>query len=230
MKPRLQIIEDDPQMRRFLRNALSESGYDVHESETAQRGLAEAAAQRSDIILLDLGLPDLDGLEVVRRLRSWTSTPIIVISARGQEESKVAALDLGADDYLVKPFGTSELLARIRAAWRHANRGAAVGKTVGGHGVVINVELRRVTRDGAEVHLTPTEFRLLAELARNSGRVLTHRHLLREVWGPSHAGDAHYLRLYMGQLRAKLERDATDPQLLLTEQGVGYRLNADLST
>ena len=227
MKPRLQIIEDDPQMRRFLRNALSESGYDVHESETAQRGLAEAAAQRSDIILLDLGLPDLDGLEVVRRLRSWTSTPIIVISARGQEESKVAALDLGADDYLVKPFGTSELLARIRAAWRHANRGAAVGKTVGGHGVVINVELRRVTRDGAEVHLTPTEFRLLAELARNSGRVLTHRHLLREVWGPSHAGDAHYLRLYMGQLRAKLERDPTDPQLLLTEQGVGYRFNGE---
>ncbi|MGH8264722.1 MAG: response regulator [Steroidobacterales bacterium] len=227
MKPRLQIIEDDPQMRRFLRNALSESGYEVHESETAQRGLAQAAASRPDVILLDLGLPDLDGLEVVRRLRSWTTTPIIVISARGQEETKVAALDLGADDYLVKPFGTSELLARIRAAWRHANRGAAVGATVGGHGVVINLELRRVMRDGAEVHLTPTEFRLLAELARNNGRVLTHRHLLREVWGPSHAGDAHYLRLYMGQLRAKLERDATDPRLLKTEQGVGYRFDGE---
>jgi two-component system KDP operon response regulator KdpE len=227
MKPRLQIIEDDPQMRRFLRNALSESGYDVHESETAQRGLAQAAASRPDVILLDLGLPDLDGLEVVRRLRSWTTTPIIVISARGQEETKVAALDLGADDYLVKPFGTSELLARIRAAWRHANRGAAVDATVGGHGVVINLELRRVTRDDVEVHLTPTEFRLLAELARNSGRVLTHRHLLREIWGPSHADDAHYLRLYMGQLRAKLERDATDPRLLTTEQGVGYRFNGE---
>ncbi len=227
MKPRLQIIEDDPQIRRFLRNALAESGYDVHESETAQRGLAEAAAHRPDVILLDLGLPDLDGIEVVKRLRSWTTTPIIVISARGLEDTKVAALDAGADDYLVKPFGTSELLARIRAAWRHANRGASTDATVGGHGVLIDLEHRRVTRGGADIHLTPTEFRLLAELARNAGKVLTHRHLLREVWGPSHAEDAHYLRIYMGQLRAKLEHDATDPQLLLTEQGVGYRLDAD---
>lgn len=226
MKPRVHIIEDDPQIRRFLRNALAESGYDVHESDTAQRGLAEASARRPDVILLDLGLPDLDGLEVVRRLRSWTTTPIIVISARGQEESKVAALDLGADDYLVKPFGAGELLARIRTAWRHVNRGAAADAVLSHHGVVIDLDQRRVTRDGSDVHLTPTEFRLLAELARNAGKVLTHRHLLREVWGPSHAEDAHYLRIYMGQLRAKLEHDATDPRLLLTEQGVGYRLDA----
>jgi two-component system KDP operon response regulator KdpE len=227
MNPRLLIIEDDPQIRRFLRNALAESGYDVHEADTAQRGLADAAARRPDVILLDLGLPDMDGLDVVKQIRAWTTTPIIVISARGLENTKVAALDLGADDYLVKPFGTGELLARIRAAWRHANRAASPQGTVSGHGVLIDLDHRRVTRDGAEVHLTPTEFKLLGELARNAGKVLTQRHLLREIWGPSHAEDAHYLRLYMAQLRAKLERDATDPQLLQTEQGVGYRLNAD---
>jgi two-component system KDP operon response regulator KdpE len=169
----------------------------------------------------------MDGLDVVKQLRSWTTTPIIVLSARGQEDAKVAALDRGADDYLVKPFGTRELLARIRTAWRHANLGAAKDATVTGHGIVIDLDRRKVTRDGAEVHLTPTEFRLLGELARHAGRVLTHRHLLREIWGPSHAEDSHYLRIYMAQLRAKLERDATDPKLLLTEQGVGYRLDAE---
>jgi two-component system KDP operon response regulator KdpE len=227
MKPRLLLIEDDPQLRRFLRNALGEHSYDVHEAESGQQGLAEAAARRPEVILLDLGLPDMDGLEVVRRLRSWTTTPIIVISARGQEDAKVAALDLGADDYLVKPFGTGELLARIRAAWRHANRTATTQGSISGHGVAIDLDRRRVTRDGGEVHLTPTEFRLLSELARNAGKVLTQRHLLREIWGPSHAEDSHYLRIYMAQLRAKLERDATDPKLLLTEQGVGYRLDVD---
>jgi two-component system KDP operon response regulator KdpE len=227
MKPRLLLIEDDPQLRRFLRTALGESGYDVFDVETGQRGLAETAARRPDVILLDLGLPDMDGLEVVKQLRSWTTTPIIVLSARGQEDAKVAALDRGADDYLVKPFGTRELLARIRTAWRHANLGAAKDATVTGHGIVIDLDRRKVTRDGAEVHLTPTEFRLLGELARHAGRVLTHRHLLREIWGPSHAEDSHYLRIYMAQLRAKLERDATDPKLLLTEQGVGYRLDAE---
>jgi two-component system, OmpR family, KDP operon response regulator KdpE len=227
MKPRLLLIEDDPQIRRFLRTALGENGYEVFEAETAQRGLAEAAARRPDVILLDLGLPDMDGLEVVKRLRSWTTTPIVVVSARGQEDAKVAALDLGADDYLVKPFGIAELLARIRTAWRHANRSASSQATVSGHGVVIDLDHRVVTRGDAEVHLTPTEFRLLSELARHAGKVLTHRHLLREIWGPSHAEDSHYLRIYMAQLRSKLEQDANDPQLLLTEQAVGYRLDAD---
>jgi two-component system KDP operon response regulator KdpE len=227
MKPRLLLIEDDPQIRRFLRNALGESGYEVFEVETARRGLAEAPAHRPDVILLDLGLPDMDGLDVIKALRSWTTTPIVVISARGLEDAKVAALDLGADDYLVKPFGARELLARIRTAWRHANRGAGVQPSVSGHGVVVDLDRRRVTRDGDEVHLTPTEFRLLSELARHAGKVLTHGHLLREVWGPTHADDAHYLRLYMAQLRGKLERDPTDPKLLLTEQAVGYRLDAE---
>jgi two-component system KDP operon response regulator KdpE len=227
MKHRVLLIEDDPQIRRFLRAALGENDYEVFDAETAQRGLAEAAARRPDIILLDLGLPDMDGLDVVKILRSWTATPIIVVSARGQEDAKVAALDCGADDYLVKPFGTSELLARIRTAWRHANRSATTDSTVTGHGVVIDLDRRKVTRGGTEVHLTPTEFRLLSELARHAGKVLTHRHLLREVWGPTHADDAHYLRIYMGQLRSKLEDDPTDPQLLRTEQAVGYRLEAD---
>jgi len=227
MKPRLLLIEDDPQIRRFLRSALSDSGYEVFDAETARRGLAEAPAHRPDVILVDLGLPDMDGLEVIRSLRSWTTTPIIVISARGLEDTKVAALDLGADDYLVKPFGTGELLARIRTAWRHANRGATVQAPVTAHGIVIDLERRKVTRDGNEVHLTPTEFRLLSELARHAGKVLTHRHLLREVWGPAHADDAHYLRIYMAQLRGKLEHDPTDPKLLRTEQAVGYRLDAD---
>lgn len=228
MKLRVLLIEDDPQIRRFLRAALGEKDYGVFEAETGHQGLSEASASRPDVILLDLGLPDMDGLEVVERLRSWTATPIIVISARGQEDAKVAALDRGADDYLVKPFGTGELLARIRAAWRHANRSAAAQATLVGHGVTIDLEKRRVTREGEEVHLTPTEFRLLAELARHAGQVLTHRHLLREIWGPSHAEDAHYLRIYMGQLRSKLERDPTDPKLLLTEQAVGYRLNLEV--
>jgi len=227
MKHRILLIEDDPQIRRFLRAALGENDYEVFDAETAQRGLAEAAARRPDVILLDLGLPDMDGLDVVKRLRSWTAIPIIVVSARGQEDAKVAALDCGADDYLVKPFGTSELLARIRTAWRHANRSATKDATVTGHGVVIDFDRRKVTRGGTEVHLTPTEFRLLSELARHAGKVLTHRHLLREVWGPTHAEDAHYLRIYMGQLRSKLEDDPTDPQLLRTEQAVGYRLDAD---
>jgi two-component system KDP operon response regulator KdpE len=227
MKPRVLLIEDDPQIRRFLRAALGESGYEVFEAETAHQGLNEASAARPDVILLDLGLPDMDGLEVVERLRKWTATPIIVISARGQEDAKVLALDRGADDYLVKPFGTGELLARIRAAWRHANRGAVAEAALSGHGVVIDLERRRVTRNDEEVHLTPTEFRLLAELTRHAGKVLTHRHLLREIWGPSHAEDAHYLRIYMAQLRSKLESDPTDPKLLLTEQAVGYRLNLE---
>jgi two-component system KDP operon response regulator KdpE len=228
MKPRVLLIEDDPQIRRFLRAALGENGYDVFEAETGHQGLSEASASRPDVILLDLGLPDIDGLAVLEGLRSWTATPIIVISARGQEDAKVAALDRGADDYLVKPFGTGELLARIRAAWRHANRSAVAQATLSGHGVTIDLDKRRVTRDGDEVHLTPTEFRLLAELARHAGKVLTHRHLLREIWGPSHAGDAHYLRIYMAQLRSKLEPDPTDPKLLLTEQAVGYRLNLEV--
>lgn len=229
MKPRIVVIEDDPQMRRFLRAALGSSGYDVYGGETARRGLAEAAARRPDAVLLDLGLPDMDGLDVLRQLRGWSSMPVIILSARGQERVKVQALDNGADDYLVKPFGTGELLARLRVALRHASRTVAGSEIYQAHGVKIDLTARRITARGREVHLTPTEFKLLAELVRNAGRVLTQKHLLREVWGPGHLADSHYLRLYMVQLRNKLEQDPTDPRLLLTEQAVGYRLAEEQS-
>lgn len=224
MKPRIVVIEDDAQIRRFLRAALTAANFDVYEAETAHRGLAEAAARRPDAILLDLGLPDVDGLEVLARLRDWTSTPVIILSARGQEEMKVGALDAGADDYLVKPFGTGELLARLRVALRHASRSGTSGETYRAFDLSVDLDARRIEIGGREVHLTPTEFKLLSELVRHAGKVLTQRHLLRAVWGPAHDHDAHYLRLYMSQLRNKLEQDPTDPRLLLTEQGVGYRL------
>ena len=227
MRPRLVIIEDDPPLRRYLRTTLAAAGYDVFEAENAQRGLGEAAARRPDAILLDLGLPDIDGLTVLERLRDWSTAPVIVISARDQEETKVRALDSGASDYVVKPFGTSELLARLRAVlrnWHRDDTGEAVYES---HGVRIELRTRTVEAHGAAVRLTPTEFRLLAELVRHAGQVVTQRHLLLAIWGPGHAEDAHYLRLYMAQLRRKLETDPTDPQLLLTEQGIGYRLVAD---
>jgi len=224
VKPRIVVIEDDPQIRRFLRVALATGGYEAYEGDTAQRGLAEAAARRPDAVLLDLGLPDMDGLEVLARLRASSAIPVIVLSARGQEEVKVRALDGGADDYLVKPFGTGELLARLRVALRHRSRRESGDAVYRAHGITVDLDVRRVEAHGQDVHLTPTEFKLLAELVRHAGKVLTQRHLLREVWGPSHLEDTHYLRLYMAQLRHKLELDPTDPRLLLTEQGVGYRL------
>ncbi len=220
------IVEDDPQIRRFLRTTLPNHGYRLYEATTGAEGLREAETQKPDIIILDLGLPDLDGLEVIRRLREWTAVPIVVLSARGQEHDKVMALDAGADDYVSKPFGIAELLARMRVALRHAARTAErsdeVSITVGE--LHIDLAHRRVMLAGNEVHLTPIEYRLLAALAKHAGKVLTQRQLLTEVWGPPYADQAHYLRVYMAQLRRKLEADPTRPKYLLTEAGVGYRL------
>ncbi len=225
--PRVVVIEDDPSLRRFLKAVLGDAGYDVYLAESGERGLVEAGARRPDLVLLDLGLPDLDGLEVLARLRRWSSTPVIILSARGEEVGKVRALDAGADDYLVKPFGSDELLARLRVARRHAARTAQGDEVFESGTLRIDLVAHSVMVRGVRVHLTVTEFKLLGELVRAAGRVLTHRQLLTAVWGPTHAADTHYLRLYMAQLRSKLEQDPTDPQLLLTEVGVGYRLAVD---
>ncbi|MBK8727468.1 MAG: response regulator [Holophagaceae bacterium] len=223
--PLVLLIEDEAQMRRFLRAALESHGFRFLEAVTAQEGTALATSHNPDVILLDLGLPDLDGLELARRLREWSTTPIIVISARGQEEDKVGALDAGADDYLTKPFGTGELLARIRVALRHSalaaeGRESPVFETSHWR---LDQARREVTVRGEVVHLTPLEYKLLATLVRHAGRVLTHHQLLREVWGHGSA-QPHYLRVYMAQLRHKLEEDPARPQCFLTEPGVGYRL------
>lgn len=225
------VIEDEPQIRRFVRAALEAEGWQVHEAETARRGLSEAGTRKPDLLVLDLGLPDGDGLDVIRDVRGWSGVPIIVLSARQDEADKVAALDAGADDYLTKPFGVGELLARVRANLRRPRAagtdGAVESDPVFRFGdVAVDRQARRVTRGGAEVHLTPIEYRLLLMLVANVGRVLTHRQLLREVWGPSHAEQSHYLRIYMGHLRQKLELDPAQPRHLLTETAVGYRLVA----
>jgi two-component system, OmpR family, KDP operon response regulator KdpE len=227
--PLVLLIEDEPQMRRFLRTALESNDYRLVEAGTAREGLAHAAARNPDVILLDLGLPDRDGLEVARELREWSGTPIIVISARGQEADKVKALDLGADDYLTKPFGVEELLARIRVSLRHAARPpGAVPEPIFESGELrVDLPNRRVWRAGKEVHLTPTEYKLLVTLVRHAGKVLTHRMLLKEVWGQNYVNQAHYVRVYLAQLRQKIEADPARPRLLLTEPGVGYRLRSD---
>jgi two-component system KDP operon response regulator KdpE len=224
--PLILLIEDEPPMRRFLRTALTANDYRLVEAGTAKEGLAHAVARNPDVILLDLGLPDRDGLEVAREVRGWSATPIIVLSARGRERDKVAALDLGADDYLTKPFGVDELLARIRVALRHASlpAGAPPEPIFEAGDLKVDLPGRRVWRAGQEVHLTPTEYKLLATLVRNAGKVLTHRQLLKEVWGTSYANQAHYVRVYLAQLRQKIEADPARPRLLLTEPGVGYRL------
>jgi len=226
LAPLLLLIEDEPQMRRFLRATLRAHDYQVVEAGTAREGLAQAAGRNPELILLDLGLPDLDGLEVVRTIRRSARTPVIVLSARGQEQDKVAALDLGADDYLTKPFGASELLARIRVALRRAALppGAPAEPVFQTGELRVDLVRRQVFRGEEEAHLTPTEYRLLAALIRHAGRVSTHRQLLEEVWGANYADQSHYLRVYMAQLRHKLERDPTRPRLLTTEPGVGYRL------
>jgi len=220
------IIEDEPQIRRFVRAALEAEGWQVHEAGTQQRGLIEAGTRKPDLLVLDLGLPDGDGMDLIRDVRQWSSVPIIVLSARADEGDKVAALDAGADDYLTKPFGVGELLARVRANLRRPRPVPAEGaESVLRFGdVEVDARARLVRRAGAEVHLTPIEYRLLSVLIANAGRVLTHRQLLREVWGPSHAEQSHYLRIYMGHLRQKLEADPAQPRHLLTETGVGYRL------
>jgi two-component system KDP operon response regulator KdpE len=218
------LVEDEPPMRRFLRHTLRTHGFDVVEAPTAREALAHAASRNPDVVLLDLGLPDMDGLEVTRLLRSERRTPIIVLSARGQERDKVAALDLGADDYLTKPFGTGELVARIRVALRHAAPASEAPVVFDAGDVRIDLGRRVVERAGVPVHLTRTEYRLLETLVRHAGRVLTHRQLLEAAWGPNYVTQTHYLRVYMGQLRHKLEAEPARPRLLLTEPGVGYRL------
>jgi len=226
--PVVVAVEDDPQIRRFLRTGLESHGFDVHEAETGAAGVAEAANRRPDLVILDLGLPDMDGVEVVKKIREWSALPVIVLSARATETDKVAALDAGADDYLTKPFGLGELLARIRVALRHA-QGAAQDK--GGvfeiAGLKVDLARRRVQLDGKEVHLTPIEYRLLAVLVKHAGKVLTHRQLLKDVWGPAYVERSHYLRVHMAALRHKLEADPARPRFLLTEAGVGYRLAAE---
>jgi two-component system KDP operon response regulator KdpE len=227
--PLLLVVEDDTQMRKFLRASLSSHGYRLVEAVNGGEGLTQAASYNPDLILLDLGLPDMDGLVVTKRLREWASAPVIVISARGQEDDKINALDAGADDYLTKPFGTGELLARIRVALRHSARSRqersepilSVGE------LSMDLDKRSVHVAGREVHLTPIEYKLLATLLKNAGKVLTHRQLLKEVWGPGYANNTQYLRVYMVQLRHKLEQDATHPRYLVTEPGIGYRLKSD---
>jgi two-component system KDP operon response regulator KdpE len=230
--PLVLLIEDEPQMRRFLVGALRAHEYQVVETASAREGLAQAAGRNPEVILLDLGLPDMDGLEVTREIRKAGRTPIIVISARGQERDKVAALDFGADDYLTKPFGVAELLARIRVALRRTALPAAGGAQPVFQAGDIRVDLvrRQVFRGDEEAHLTPTEYKLLAALIRHAGMVVTHRQLLQEVWGTNYEDQSHYLRVYMAQLRHKLERDPTRPRLLTTEPGVGYRLREELSS
>jgi two-component system, OmpR family, KDP operon response regulator KdpE len=222
--PVILMIEDEAQMRRFLRASLTSNGYQVHEAETGADGIAQAATRSPDLILLDLGLPDQDGLVVTQRLREWSKTPLIVISARGREEDKIQALDAGADDYLTKPFGVGELLARIRVALRNAARGELGTSQFAVGDLKVDLARRQVIVRGAEVHLTPIEYKLLATLVKHAGRVITHRQLLKEVWGPGASEQTQYLRVYMGQLRHKLEQNPSRPQFLMTEPGVGYRL------
>lgn len=223
---RILIVEDEPQMQKFLRASLNGEGYRPIEAATGAEALSLARMHNPDLILLDLGLPDMDGIEVTKAIREWSTKPIIVISARGQEDDKINALDVGADDYLTKPFGTGELMARIRVALRHATR-STEGRSepmlqVGD--LRIDLDKRQVFAQDREVHLTPNEYKLFAYLMKNAGKVLTHRQLLKEVWGPAYASQTHYLRVYMVQLRHKLEADAARPHYLMTEPGVGYRL------
>ena len=221
----LVVIEDDPQIRRFLRTGLSAEPFRIFEAETGESGLVEAATRKPDLVILDLGLPDVDGVDVVSRLREWYTRPIIILSARSNEQDKIKALDAGADDYLTKPFGIGELMARIRVALRRTAREGATAETVFAFGdVKVDLGARRVFRGETEVHLTPNEYRLLTTLIRHAGKVCTHRQLLAEVWGPAHVEHGHYLRIYMAQLRQKLEADSTNPRYLRTEVGVGYRL------
>jgi two-component system KDP operon response regulator KdpE len=223
------IVDDEAPIRRFLRTTLTAQGFRVFEASTGREAIAEASARTPDLIVLDLGLPDLNGLEVTRQLRAWTSAPIIVLSARNQEQDKVAALDLGADDYVTKPFGVGELLARIRVALRHmARSNGDVGEAIFSCGDLrVDLARRTVFVAEREIHLTPIEYKLLTVLVRHAGKVLTHRQLLQEVWGPHHTEDAHYVRIYVRQLRNKLEPNPAHPRFLITELGVGYRLRTN---
>jgi two-component system KDP operon response regulator KdpE len=223
---RVLVIEDEADIRRFVRIALESEGHEVAEAAGVQRGLVEAGLRRPDIVILDLGLPDGDGVGFIREFRSWSSAPVLVLSARAGESDKVRALDAGADDYLVKPFGSAELLARTRAHLRRRQLHAGADEAEARFGdVVIDRARRRVLRAGEPVHLTPIEYRLLLLLTARPDRVLTHRHLLQELWGPGHTQDTHYVRVHMGNLRKKIEPDPARPRWLLTETGVGYRFS-----
>lgn len=226
LKPKIIVIEDDPPIRRFLRTALDSHGFEVFEAATGKQGVIEANTRKADLIILDLGLPDLDGIEVVKAIRAWSPMPIIVLSARSAEAQKIEALDAGADDYLTKPFGLGELLARIRVALRHASAPAEQTEAGVFATGTLRVDLlnRRVYDGKEEIHLTPIQYRLLAVLVKHAGKILTHRQILKEVWGPNSVESAHYLRIYMSQLRHKLEADPAQPKYLLTESGVGYWL------
>ena len=223
------LIEDEPQMRRFLRVTLQGQGYRLIEASTGQEGLTEVATRNPDVVLLDLGLPDIDGLEVTRRLREWTQIPVIVLSAREQEEDKIKALDAGADDYLTKPFGAGELLARIRVALRHTatlRSGSEESVFVLEH-LKVDLLKRQVFLKDDEIHLTPIEYRLLTALIKHAGRVMTHNQLMKEVWGLAYVNHGHYLRIYMAQLRHKLEADPARPRFFINEPGIGYRLRVE---
>ncbi len=217
------IVEDEHAIRRFVRTALEGEGYRVWETGALRTAIQEAATRKPDLVILDLGLPDGDGMDFIRELRAWSSMPVVVLSARVEEYDKVEALNAGADDYLIKPFGVPELLARVRAVCRRVARGPeGITQIIFGD-VEADLETRRISRAGQPVHLTPIEFRLLTTLITQPGKVLTHRHLLREIWGPAYIERSHYLRVYMGNLRQKLELDPARPHYLLTETGVGYR-------
>ncbi|NMG74341.1 two-component system response regulator KdpE [Aromatoleum diolicum] len=219
------IVEDEPHIRHFLRRALESEQWQVSEASTAERGLIEAGSRKPDLVLVDLGLPDRDGLEMIAQLRGWSSVPVLVLSARSDEADKVAALDAGADDYLTKPFGVAELLARVRALLRRATRPQMDGPALVQFGEIeVDLAQRAVTRKGEPVHLTPIEYKLLGHLIANAGRVLTHRQLLSQIWGPNHVEHTHYLRVYMAGLRRKLEPNPGFPAHILTESGIGYRL------
>ena len=225
LTPTALLVEDEPQIRRFVRSALEEEGWQVFESATLTRGLIDAGTRQPDLIVLDLGLPDGDGIDFIADIRKWSAVPVIVLSARVQEQEKIRALDAGADDYLTKPFGVGELQARVRATLRRHRQSTVDDTGIVQFGdVTVNLKERRVSRAGQNVHLTPTEYRLLSTLVTNAGRVLSNPQLLRTVWGPAHAEDGHYLRIYMGHLRHKLEADPAQPRYLMTETGVGYRL------
>jgi two-component system, OmpR family, KDP operon response regulator KdpE len=223
LRDRVLIVEDEAEIRRFVRLALESEGHEVHEAEGVERGLIEAGTRRPDLVVLDLGLPDGDGVDFVRELRSWSAAPVIVLSARTAEADKIAALDAGADDYLIKPFGVGELLARVRAQLRRRAVGDSTDSELAFGDVVIDRARRNVTRGGQPLHLTPIEYRLLLLLTAQPDRVLTHRHLLKDVWGPGHAENVHYVRVHMGNLRKKIEADPSRPRWLRTEAGVGYR-------
>ena len=223
--PSIVVIDDEPQIRRFLRAALAGQGYRVHEASTGADALVEVASRQPDVVVLDLGLPDMDGIDVIRKVREWSAVPLIVLSARGQEADKVAALDAGADDYLSKPFSVGELMARMRVALRHRARvsDGAVESRFSVGDLHVDLAARRVTVGGVQIHLTPIEYRLLVALVHHAGKVITHRQLLSEVWGPNATEQAHYLRVYMAHLRRQLETDAARPRYLRTDAGVGAR-------